>query len=86
MEFKSRHLFYFHWNYYVLWNPIIKEMWRQRKHRAFGLLSYVEDDVQHLMLISNLLSYGRENLLPELERHRVERKDLRKRNKHLQRC
>ena len=30
--------------------------------------------------------YGRANLLPELEPHRVERKDLRTRAKHFQRC
>ena len=64
-------------------NPIIKEMCRQRKHRAFGLLSYVEGDAQYPILTPNLLLYGRANLLPELEPRRVERKDLRKRDKHL---
>ena len=49
-------------------------------------LSYVEDDVQYPILTPNLLLYGRANLLPELEPHRVERKDLRTRAKHFQRC
>ena len=49
-------------------------------------LSYVEEDIQYPVLTPNSLLYGRTNLLPELEPHRVERQDLRKRAKHLRRC
>ena len=48
--------------------------------------SYVDDDVQHPILTPNLLLYYRANLLPELEPHRVERNDLHKRAKHVERC
>jgi hypothetical protein len=49
-------------------------------------LSYVEDDIQFPILTPNSLLYGRSNVLPELEPHQVESKDLRKRAKHLRRC
>jgi hypothetical protein len=49
-------------------------------------LSYVEDDIQFPILTPNSLLYGRSNVLPELEPHREESKDLRKRAKHLRRC
>ena len=49
-------------------------------------LSYVEDDVQYPILTPNSLLYGRTNVLPELESHRVEPKNLRKRARHLRRC
>ena len=48
-------------------------------------LSYVEDDLQFPILTPNSFLYGRSNLLPELEPHRVEPNDLRKRAKHLRR-
>ena len=46
-------------------------------------LSYVEEDIQYPVLTPNSLLYGRTNLLPKLEPHRVERQDLRKQAKHL---
>ena len=50
------------------------------------LLSYVKDDIQFPILTPNSFLYGRSNLLPELEPHRVEPNDLRKRPQHLRRC
>ena len=49
-------------------------------------LSYVEDDIEFPILTPNSLLYGRSNIVPELEAHRIESVDLRKRAKHLRRC
>ena len=49
-------------------------------------LSYVEDDIELPILTPNSLLYGRANVVPELEPHRVVSLDLRKRAKHLRRC
>ena len=49
-------------------------------------LSYVEDDIEFPILTPNSLLYGRSNIVPELEAHRIESVELRKRAKHLRRC
>ena len=49
-------------------------------------LSYVEDDHQLPILTPNVMLYTQSNLIPELDLHRVEDADLRKRAKYLQRC
>ena len=49
-------------------------------------LSYVEDDVQLPILTPNSLLFGQPNVLPELEPHHLEDRDLRKRAKYLRRC
>ena len=48
--------------------------------------SYVEDDEQLPVLTPNSLLFGRSNMLPETEPHRLDNKDLRKRARHLKRC
>ena len=48
-------------------------------------LSYVEDDVQVLILTPNSLLFGQPNVLPELEPHHLEDRDLRKRAEYLRR-
>ena len=49
-------------------------------------LSYVEDDIEFPILTPNSLLHGCSNIVPELEAHRIESVDLRKRAKHLRRC
>ena len=43
-------------------------------------------DIEFPILTPNSLLYGRSNIVPELEAHRIESVDLRKRAKHLRRC
>ena len=49
-------------------------------------LSYIEDDLQHPILTPNSLMFVSSNVLPEMQSHRVENGDLRKRAKFLKRC
>jgi hypothetical protein len=49
-------------------------------------LSYIEDDLQHPILTPNSLMFVSSNVLPEMQSHRVEDGDLRKRAKFLKRC
>lgn len=49
-------------------------------------LSYIEDDIQLPVLTPNTFLLDQPNVLPELEPHRQETKDLRKREKYLRRC
>ena len=49
-------------------------------------LSYAEEDVQLPLLTPNSLQFGRPNVLPEQENHRVDEPDLRKRAKDIRRC
>ena len=49
-------------------------------------LSYVEDDVQLPVLTVNTLLFGRSNVLPETEPHRLDNNELRKWARHLNRC
>ena len=49
-------------------------------------LSYVDDDIQLPILTPNSFLYGQPNMPPELEPHRVQEHDLRKRAKYLRRC
>ena len=49
-------------------------------------LSFVEDDIEFPILTPNSLLYGRSNIVPELETHRIESVDLRKRANYLRRC
>ena len=49
-------------------------------------LSCVEDDVQLPVLTPNNLLFGRSNVLPETEPHRLDNKDLRKWARHLKSC
>ncbi len=49
-------------------------------------LSYIEDDLQHPILTPNSLMFVLSNVLPEMQSHRVEDGDLRKRAKFLKRC
>lgn len=46
-------------------------------------LSCVEDDVQLPILTPNSLLFGQPNVLPELEPHHIEDRELRKRAKYL---
>lgn len=46
-------------------------------------LSCVEDDVQLPILTPNSLLFGQTNVLPELEPHHIEDRELRKRAKYL---
>ena len=49
-------------------------------------LSYVENDVQLPILTPNSMLFMQSNVLPELEPHRIQTADLRKRAKHLLKC
>ena len=49
-------------------------------------LSYVDEDIQLPILIPSSFLYGQPNMLPELEPHRIEEHDLRKRAKYLRKC
>jgi hypothetical protein len=49
-------------------------------------LGYVEDDVQLPVLTPNSMLYLNSNTIPELQVHRIEQSDLRKRAKHLIKC
>lgn len=49
-------------------------------------LSYMDDDVQLQILTSHSLLFGQPNALLELEPHRIEDGELRKRAKYLRRC
>ena len=49
-------------------------------------LSYIEDDLQNPILTPNSLMSVSSNVLPEMESHRVDDRDLRKRAKFLKRC
>ena len=49
-------------------------------------LSYVDEDIQLLILTPSFFLYGQPNMLPELEPHRIEEHDLRKRAKYLRKC
>ncbi|KAK3730502.1 hypothetical protein QZH41_015700 [Actinostola sp. cb2023] len=46
-------------------------------------LSYVEDDIQFLLLTPNTLLFANSNVLPQLNPHHIENYDRRKRAKHL---
>ena len=49
-------------------------------------LSYIEDDLQNPVLTPNSLMFVSSNVLPEMQPHRVDDRDLRKRVKFLKRC
>lgn len=49
-------------------------------------LSYVDEDIQLPILTPSSFLYGQPNMLPELEPHRIEEHDLRKRAKYLRKC
>ena len=49
-------------------------------------LSYVKEDIQLPILTPNLLQFGRPNLLPETQSHKLENQDLRKRARYLKKC
>ena len=49
-------------------------------------LSYVDEDIQLPVLTLSSFLYGQPNMLPELEPHRIEEHDLRKRAKYLRKC
>ena len=48
--------------------------------------SYADDDVQLPLLTPNSLMYTQPNILPELEPHHIEDRDLSKRVRYLKRC
>ena len=49
-------------------------------------LCYLEDDVQLPVLTPNAMLHTQPTYIPELEKHHIEEKDLRKRAKHLLKC
>ena len=49
-------------------------------------LCYLEDDVQLPVLTPNSMLHTQPTYIPELEKHHIEEKDLRKRAKHLLKC
>lgn len=49
-------------------------------------LSYVNDDIQLPILTPSSFLYGQPNMLSELEPHRVQEHDLRKRANYLRKC
>lgn len=49
-------------------------------------LSYMEDHVYLSVLTPNTFLFGRSNLLPEMEPHRLDNKDFRKRTRNLKPC
>ena len=49
-------------------------------------LSYVDGDIHLPILTPNFFLYGQPNMLPELEPHRIQEHDLRKRTKYLRKC
>ena len=49
-------------------------------------LSYIQDDLRNPILTPNSLMFVLSNVLPEIESHGVDERDLRKRDKFLKRC
>ena len=68
---------------FLTWSELVLDIEIAMNNRP---LCYLEDDVQLPVLTTNAMLHTQPTYIPELEKHHIVEKDLRKRAKHLLKC